>query len=570
MKNQAESIQTLTRYVLARYPIISITSHEEDRVLDAICTVARTSGYRQICAWSITNGLRMYRRDNGDWRPVYFEKVKRDASKNHASDLTASGIEDFARSRRDPIAALDEIIAYNRPLEQTNHAATDLQLRQLAEERVLFVMLDLHRPLASKSPQLIRRLRDAASELISNGRQDALILLSPEMDIPRDLEKTAAVIDWPLPDETELGNLVDVCQQEVKNAKVNLVNGSRERVIRSLRGLTQFEAGSALAAAIVETGELSENAIPLIVREKAQIIRKSGVLEFYEPSERMTDIGGLDALRGYSAEVTEAMTDRARKAGLDQPKGVILAGVPGTGKSLYAKAFASGKMPLLRMDVGAIMGSLVGQSEGNMRAALKVAEAVSPCVLWIDEVDKALGGIGGEHDGGTSMRVFGTLLTWMQETTAPVYIIATANDVRVLKPEFIRRFDDIFWVDLPDRAARRAILRVHLEKRGHGTVMDCDQATIEAIDDYTRGYTGAELEKVVKQAIKTAFISSEPLTTAHLIDACDKIAPIMETMTEQVNSLRKWASEHGARQAGAPLEEVGFVPGQAAGRFSSY
>lgn len=553
--NQTESTRTLLRYILARYPLISITTSEESRALEAVHAAARQGGYKTVAIWSITTGLRMYEYTGGLWQPAQFSKTNRAASgRNLAGDITQQAIDDFARNRRDPIMALDEIIAYNKPGAQTNQAATDQQIRQLAADRCLFVMLDLHRPIASKSPQLIRRLRDAADELIANGRQDALILIAPELDIPRDLEKTMAVIDWPLPSEAELAALVQTCADEVKAAVVDLKNGSRERLIRSLRGLTHFEAGSVLAAAIVETGELSPKAIPMIVSEKAQIIRKSGVLEFYEPDVTMQDVGGLDNLREYAAEVGEAMTERARKAGLDQPRGVILAGVPGTGKSLYAKAFASGKMPLLRMDVGAIMGSLVGQSESNMRAALKVAEAVAPAVVWIDEVDKALGGLGGEHDGGTSMRVFGTLLTWMQETTAPVYIIATANDVRALKPEFIRRFDDIFWVDLPDREARRAILRVHLEKRGHGAALDCDQATLEAMDDYTRGYTGAELEKVVKQAIKTAFIARQPLTAAHLLDACGKVAPIMETMTEQVNILRRWASEHGARQAGAPLE----------------
>ncbi len=569
MKNQTESTQTLTRYILARYPLISITSHEESRVMDAIHAVAKSAGYRQVSVWSITTGLRMYRRDNGAWKPIYFDKVKRDTSKNTAADLLSNGIEDFARSHRDPLAALDAIIEYNRATPQPNQVATDVEVRHLVEERVLFVMLDLHRPISSKSPQLIRRLRDAADELIANGRQDCLILLSPEMDIPRDLEKTVAVIDWPLPDEGELGTLVDLCQLEVKNAKVSLVNGSRERVIRSLRGLTYFEASSALAAAIVETGELSENAIPMIVREKAQLIRKSGVLEFHDPEEKMSDIGGLDALRAYAAEVAEASSERARRANLDIPKGVILGGVPGTGKSLYAKAFAAGKMPLLRMDIGAIMGSLVGQSEGNMRAALKVAEAVAPCVLWIDEVDKALSFGGGERDGGTSMRVFGTLLTWMQESSAQVYIIATANDVRVLKPEFIRRFDDIFWVDLPDMEARRDILRVHLSKRGYAA-LPADEETLSSLDEHTRGYTGAEIEKIVKQAVKTAFFENRPLAAVDLLDATGKVTPITQTMHEQVNELRRWASEHGARQAGRPLEDGAWVPGQAAGRFSNF
>ncbi len=301
------------------------------------------------------------------------------------------------------------------------------------------------------------------------------------------------------------------------------------------------------------TRELGECVIPVIVKEKAQIIRKSGVLEFYDTSVTMAQVGGLHHLKQYAAIKRNAFSAAARAAHVDAPKGVLLVGVPGTGKSLAAKAIAGGQMPLLRMDVGKLLGGgHVGEGEGNTRAALKVAEAVAPCVLWLDEIEKGMADNGGASDGGVMMRVFGTLLTWMQETTAPVYVVATANDVRSLRPELLRRFDDVMWVGLPNAAGRREIIDVHLDKRGYHTSFDVEQ--YEPVVSATWGFSGAEIEKVVKAAVETAFFESAPLTIGHLLDAAANIVPISVTMKDQIDELVRWSNERSVRPADEPLE----------------
>jgi SpoVK/Ycf46/Vps4 family AAA+-type ATPase len=315
--------------------------------------------------------------------------------------------------------------------------------------------------------------------------------------------------------------------------------------------LTQFEAGSVILSAIVATREFSDGMVPFIVKEKAQIIRKSGVLEYYDQTVTMDQVGGLIHFKEYAEIKRAAFSVEARAAGVDAPKGVLLVGVPGTGKSLVAKAMAGGKMPLLRMDFGALLAGLVGKSEENLRLALKVAEATSPCVLWIDEIEKALGG-GGELDGGTAVRMLGSLLTWMQETTAPVYVFATANNVQALKPELLRRFDDIMWVDLPCRADRLQVFNVHLSKRNR--VIKSSGHKWEALLDTTWGFSGAEIEKVVKSAIERVFAAKKDLTIDDLLDAASTIVPISVTMENQITNLRSWAATR-AIPASDPLEQ---------------
>jgi SpoVK/Ycf46/Vps4 family AAA+-type ATPase len=342
------------------------------------------------------------------------------------------------------------------------------------------------------------------------------------------------------------------------SVQVNL-NGSREAVLKSLLGLTAFEAESVLLSGVAASGGLDESVISFVVKEKAQIIRRSGVLEFFDTSLTMKDVGGLGNLKRYANVKLGTFSEKAREYGLDPAKGVLLVGVPGTGKSLTAKAIAGGRFPLLRLDVGALMGSLVGQSESNMRQALQVAEAVSPCILWVDEIEKALGGInGGESDGGTTKRVFGTFLTWMSEKTAPVYIIATANDIRSLPAELFRagRFDDIYFVDLPNHEDRASILDVHLTKRGR-------QYTTEfaPVIKATWGMTGAEIEKVVTSALECAFLENRDIRLGDLMFGVSQVNPIAKTMKDQIDTLRNWARTR-AHWAGTPLEQEPETTGE--------
>jgi AAA+ superfamily predicted ATPase len=498
--NQTEATTTLRKYISARYPLIAILSHEESRVMESIKTLAKSySQEKKVFTWSITSGL------------------------------IGEGFD--AGATADPIAALAEIMKWS------------------PEDAAIFVMKDLHGVLGNRDrgfdPVMVRNLRDVSARFESSFV--TVILLSPTFSIPIELEKVMTLIDWPLPDRAELNGIVS--QAEAGTKYPVTLNGSREALISALRGLTAFEASGVLAAGIITTKGLGDNIIPYVVKEKRQIIEKSGVLEFYDSDVTMAEVGGLQNLKQYAAETMNAFTQEARDFGLDAPKGVMLVGIPGTGKSLAAKAIAGGRMPLVRMDVGALMGGLVGQSEANMRLALKTIEAVAPAVLWIDEAEKALGGGSGELDGGTSARVFGTLLTWMQETSAPVYVVATANDIRALKPELLRRFDDLFWVDLPNRESRIEIIQVHLAKRKQAQA----QVDVSAVAEATWGFSGAEIEKVVKAGMKTAFFRHEALATQHLLAAAQGITPIAITMADQIRSLRNQAKN--AQNAGDPLEE---------------
>ena len=498
----------LDRFIRARYPIIVILSHEESRVLAEIKSLASNKSRRaRLVQWTYTNGL---------------------------VEFTPEG-EKPIENTEDPAAALEYVIKAKPETTPT-----------------LYVFFDLH-PMLNDA-KVIRQLRDVAAAFETT--KDNLVLISPAMQIPSDLEKTVALIDWPLPDMDELSGILGSCETNLPEKVKVTLNGSREKVVQSLQGLSAFEASSVLLSAVVATKELGESAIPHIIKEKAQIIRKSGVLEFFDTQITMSNVGGLQHLKQYANIKRTAFSERAKAAGVDTPKGVLLVGVPGTGKSLSAKAIAGGQMPLLRMDIGALMGGLVGQSEANMRAALKVAEAVAPCVLWVDEIEKGLAQ-GGDLDGGTSSRVFGTLLTWMQETAAPVYVIATANNAASLKPELLRRFDDIFWVDLPDAKSRREIFEIHLTKRNHPVSLVTNDLVAA-----TWGFSGAEIEKVVKASIETCFFGGDKLTSSHLLSHAQEIVPVSRTMKEQINTLRTWANER-ARKAGVLLEPEPVVRGRA-------
>ena len=510
MNEKQSPTEKLDRYIRARYPVVMIASHEESRVQNSIKELSYERE-RQLVTWCVTQGLKADR---------------------HTQELNID-----SDGTRDPMAALQAVLEY----------AAD-------NDATLFLLKDLHGFLTD--PMIVRYIRDIGLKFETC--RHTLILLSPVWQIPPDLEKQVVVLDWPLPEEKELEAILMQCEKDLPSDIPVKLNGDRSEVVQAMRGLTEFEATSVLLSAIAATGELGEQVIPHIVGEKRQIIRKSGVLEFYDETVTMSDVGGLPYLKEYAARKRAAFTPEAKDFGVDAPKGVLLVGVPGTGKSLSAKAIAGGKMPLLRMDIGALMGSLVGQSEANMRSALKVAEAVAPCVLWVDEIEKGLGGTGGEMDGGTSMRVFGTLLTWMQETPAPVYVIATANEVRALRPELLRRFDDLFFVDLPNSEDRAEIVNIHLAKRGRDQLPNTVNERVAAA---TWGFTGAEIEKVVKTALETAFYNNRDLANSDLLAAADSIVPISKTMGENISNLRAWAGNR-ALPAGQPLENKKAMEGK--------
>ena len=287
---------------------------------------------------------------------------------------------------------------------------------------------------------------------------------------------------------------------------------------------------------------LTVEEVPLIVAEKKQVISKRGNLEYYEPEQMMTDIGGLNNLKDWLDRRNKAFSQEAMDFGLDSPRGIMLLGLPGTGKSLAAKAVANTwQMPLLRLDMGRIFGGIVGQSESNMRAALNIAETIAPCVLWIDEIEKGMSGMqsSGATDGGTTSRVLGTFLTWMQEKKKPVFVVATANNISLLPPELLRkgRVDEIFFVDLPTKKERCEIINIHLGKRNRSL----PEKDVDIIAEKSLGYTGAEIEEAIKDAMYRAFSEDRDINAEDILDSIGATTPLSRTMSEVISQTREWA-----------------------------
>lgn len=424
-------------------------------------------------------------------------------------------------------------------------------LRQIhdADEGGVWLLEDFQPFLREEHHPLLRWLREIAR--MSASPRKLVVLSTPLPGLPIDLRKEIPTIELELPGVDDLR----VVLQDVA-AVLGVRASADEALLDAARGLTVMEARLAFGRAAVELGRLDQRAVSLVAQEKERIIKQSQVLEYYPTEARMTDVGGLDQLKEWLNRRGRAFGAGARDFGLDAPKGVLLLGVQGCGKSLLAKAIAATwQFPLLRFDLGKVFGGIVGQSEGNIRTALQVAQALAPCVLWIDEIEKGLAGMGSsdQTDGGTTARVVGTLLTWMQEKTDPVFVVATANRIDMLPPELLRkgRFDEIFFVDLPTRAVREEILSIHLKKKRR----DPSAYALANLAERSVGFSGAELEEAVREGLYDAFAEGRELHSEHIANALDKTFPLSRTMRDQIDNLRQWAKVR-ARLAAAELPEA--------------
>jgi ATP-dependent 26S proteasome regulatory subunit len=487
-------LETLIR---ARYPIIYVVSWEERRVEETLREICQRRGKKMI-QWTATGGL--------------------------GGNVAA----------RDPLAALDQVLS--------------------APDQTVFLLKDFH-PFIS-DVVVTRKLRDLVYALKTSYK--TLVLLSPVLKLPVELEKEITVVDYQLPTIQDLDRLLEGIIQSVRgnqNIQVDLSGLEREQILKAASGLTSNEAENVFAKSLVEKRGFD---IDVILSEKEQIIRKSGILEYYPASEAFADVGGMDLLKGWMTQRTASFTDEAQKYGLPEPKGVLLLGVQGCGKSLTAKAIASlWKLPLLRLDVGRIFAGIVGSSEENMRKAIATAESVAPAILWIDELEKGFSGTqsSGVSDGGTTSRVFGTFLAWMQDKKAPVFVIATSNDVSALPPELMRkgRFDEIFFVDLPSAEERREIFAIHLKKRGRKPAdFDLDVLARRSI-----GFSGAEIEQAVVSALFVSFgDAARELTLDDLVGVLRVQVPLSVTMREGIAQLREWAETRARPVSSQEAEDI--------------
>lgn len=486
-RNQEADLEVLVR---ARYPLIYLVSWEETRAERMLARLAQRQS-KQIFFWTSTHGMA---RPAGDADP----------------------------SVKDVKAALDFVQSMN--------------------QRAIFVLKDLHAHL--QDPLVVRRLRDLVGVLKSSAK--TMVILSPVLTIPVELEKDITVVDYDLPGIEELDAVftdITSASQSGGKFKVDLQPGEKEKILQAAQGMTLSEVENALARSIILDDKLDVSAVETILEETKQVIRKSRLLEYFEAKEEFNQIGGLEILRDWLNKRGGAFSRKAREFGLPEPKGVLLLGVQGCGKSLTCKAMAGlWKMPLLRLDMGSIFGGFVGQSEENMRRAIKTAESVAPCILWLDEIEKGLAGTASSNfsDAGTTARVFSTFLTWLQEKSKPVFVAATANNISLLPPELLRkgRLDEIFFIDLPSARERSDIFAIHLKKKKR----DPARFNLETLSALTEGFSGAEIEQVVVSALYDAFPQNRDLTQADVEGAAKQMVPLSRTMKEEIENLRTWAS----------------------------
>lgn len=484
-------------HLRAHFPLLCLDTFEEERALASLRRVREAMSVKKeigLFVWSQTRGLR-----DGDDRLVAAETLG------------------------DPLLALEHV--FRGPAE------------------AIYVFLDIHRHF---TPVTVRLIRDAIWT-VKRARK-SLVFVGPSASLPEELTADATLLHYPPPDSAEMERLVDGVAADAGCPPAELP--LKEALARALLGLTAREAERVLRRGIIGHGGLNAEVAGEMLAEKEQIVRKEGVLEFCRPAVGFDDVGGLDLLKAWFRRRRQAFDAAGRRFGLRPPKGVVLVGVPGCGKSLSAKALAADwQVPLLRLDLGRIYASLLGESEGRLRRALRTAEAVSPCILWIDELEKAFSGLGQARDGGVARRLFGTFLSWLEDRQAPVFVASTANAIQRLPPEFTRkgRFDEVFFVGLPSERERQGIFRIHIGRRGRDPA-GFDLAGLAAVADR---YSGAEIESAVIGGLYRAFAEdARALTDADLRAALTETTPLARSRAAEIAALERWAAAN-ARPAQA-------------------
>ncbi|MDP2663656.1 MAG: AAA family ATPase [Dehalococcoidia bacterium] len=451
-----------------------------------------------------------------DWRCIQeVSKVTKDLGLPHQTWTVTKGWGDGLKGdgETDPLAAIQKVMG--------------------AEG--VFTLVNFHRFL--EDPEMVQTIKDVIQVGKSAGQ--TLVLVSNIWKIPEELTDDLSRLDFELPGRDLLEERIDYVLDGAEGTP-RPSEAETNRIVEASMGMTTWEAENAFSLAIIQSGVIDPEVVAM---EKARAVAKTGVLEFYQANVSMADVGGLENLKTWLKQRRDAFTPEAKEFGLPDPKGIMLVGVPGCGKSLTAKAVsAEWKLPLLRFDLGRLFQGLVGASEENTRRAIATAEAVAPVVLWIDEIEKGMAGSGGSGstDSGVTARVMGSILSWMQERKRPVFVVATANQVDNLPPELLRagRWDEVFAVDLPSAAERFQILAIHLERRGR----EPKKFDLPSVVVATAQFSGAELEATIVKGMFAAFSDRREVTTKDLLDAVENTVPLAVTRKEDIDRLRQWAS----------------------------
>jgi ATP-dependent 26S proteasome regulatory subunit len=508
-RERGKSIETIRKLISAKQSLIYVVTWEEDRLEKLVDKLAKSmfSAPVKFFIWQSTMGL------------------------------TLSGR--VVEGTRDPLVALDRVMAI--------------------EENALFLFKDLHKEMET-NPLLVRKLRDAYDSLA--GSYKTIFISAPILTMPYELNKEMSVVDFDLPATEELSALFSQTLESFvksKGMKVSLTDAQKDLFVQAVTGLTLDEAKNALTKAMLGRSTFDVSALEAVLEEKQQLIRKTGILEFIAKKPTIQEIGGLENLKNWLEARTRSFSPEAKKYGLSPPKGVLMTGISGCGKSVTVQAISSyWNLPLVRLDMNRVYSGVMGSPEETLHMALKTIEAMAPCVLWIDEVEKGIGSYGGEKRDLVVGRIFAMFLTWMQEKKGNVFVAATANEIDMLPPEILRkgRFDEIFFVDLPGITERTQIFGVHLKKRNQ------DPAKYNLVDlaKATEGYNGAEIEQCVLSALFDAFNEKRALTMDDLMRAIGRMVPLSKTMKEQIKRIKSWAFNRAVLASKPEKYEPSFVP----------
>lgn len=483
----------------ARVPLVVLETHEETRAIDLLLRVARQRD-KPLFQWTLTDGLR--RADFG---------------------LQLAG--------------------------NSQHAEPEAVLSFLKEraEPGFYVLCDFH-PWLSDEPKNVRLLKDIA--LRNSGGQITVILVSHRLQLPPELSRLGASFSMSLPGDDQIHTLIrdeaKLWAQGNGGRKVKTDNGTLQKLVANLKGLAQSEVRHLVRGAIIDDGAITESDLPEVNRAKFQLMDLEGVLSYEYDTEKFASVGGMDNLKAWLEARRQVFAGENNMPGIESPRGILLLGVQGGGKSLAAKAVAGlWQVPLLRLDMGALYNKFHGETERNLRESLALAEKMSPCVLWVDEIEKGV--TGDSSDSGTSQRVLGTLLTWLAEKREPVFVVATGNDISRLPPELVRkgRFDELFFVDLPDKSTREDIFAIHLARRE----LDVAQFQLAVLAVASEGFTGAEIEQVVVSGLYSGLAQNEVLNQSLLLAELAKTSPLSMVMAEKLALLRQWAEERNLVRA---------------------
>jgi len=498
----------------ARYPLLYVVSAEEEVAEEALLEVAQARK-SQIYFWDFSRG----------W------------SDREGAD------------QGNPMAALARV----------GKASGDVGSIFVLKDVATLIAPGANGQIAAGQLPIVREIKNLAREMARDGLRPAslrrcLVLMSEQLRLPIELREETTVVDFSLPSIEEISEQVNL----LVGKKLKLPDLEKEQLLKACQGLTRCRIARVLARCLALSGKVDESAIALIIEEKRQTIRETGILEFIPVQAGLESVGGLENLKKWVRVRSNSFTDAAREYGLPAPKGLLLAGIQGTGKSLSAKTIAAEwRLPLLRLEIGRLFAGIFGESESRVRQVIKLAEAISPCVLWIDEIEKSLSNDQGNGDSGTSRRVFATLLTWMQEKTAPVFIVATANQVELLPAELIRkgRLDELFFVHLPTQLEREQIFKVHLSRlRADRICSSRNDFDIESLAKKSKDFSGAEIEQVIYEAMQHGFSRDEEFTMLDLLDSIASCIPLAQIAQPQIDALKSWAVRSGAKSAS--LEEL--------------